>query len=198
MKQLLNLLDECGFGWVSPVKNDNRTEEVLYRTNSKWLILSSCMFLIPVSWHIVQYTLYRVYNTIYYINVYEWNTQNRRIFRVFVIVNFNASLATFVSINYWRNPEKGWRRDLDLIVAKYAIVVGIYYIPFYVNYVPYLVFGCASIFMMFYAYYYSSYYVNKKDPIWIKYHILFHTAVALSAFYISDGIRMNMNEGICI
>ena len=74
------------------------------------------------------------------------------------------------SILYWQHPVHGWRRNLDLIYAKYTFVVylgsGIWYVP---PGLPTFLFylGAASIFQT-----YAMTYVYPH--IWIRYHVVFH------------------------
>lgn len=82
-----------------------------------------------------------------------------------------ASTGTMVcSLLYWHNPIHGWRRNLDLIYAKYTFVLylgsGIWYVPpGFPSFLFYL--GALSIFQS-----YTMTYVYPR--IWIRYHVLFH------------------------
>ena len=76
----------------------------------------------------------------------------------------------FFSVLYWQNPVHGWRRNLDLIYAKYTFLVyltsGIFFTPF--GY-PTLFIGVgaaaiAQAYIMTYIY----------PQIWIRFHVLFH------------------------
>ena len=59
--------------------------------HSKWLLLSSFLFLIP--------TVYGLYK-----ELYVWSMM--------------LFITTIISANYWRDACVGWRRDLDLWYAK--------------------------------------------------------------------------------
>jgi hypothetical protein len=83
---------------------------------------------------------------------------------------FTSTGTMVCSLIYWHNPIHGWRRNMDLIYAKYTFVVylgsGIWYIP---RGFPSLIFylGALSIF--------QTYVLTYVYPIiWFRYHVLFH------------------------
>jgi hypothetical protein len=82
-----------------------------------------------------------------------------------------TSSGTYLcSVLYWYHPIHGWRRNLDLVYAKYSFVVyfatGLMYIPIDIRSVYFLVASMAI------AHAYRMTYVYPH--IWIRYHILFH------------------------
>ena len=93
---------------------------------------------------------------------------------------FTSTGTMVFSLIYWYNPIHGWRRNMDLIYAKYTFVVylgsGIWYIP---HGIPNLLFylGALSIFQM-----YVMTYVYPK--IWIRFHVLFHVLSICVKVYI--------------
>jgi hypothetical protein len=95
-----------------------------------------------------------------------------------------TSSGTYIfSILYWHNPIHGWRRNVDLLYAKYTFIVylgsgicyvhpGTYTILFYV--------GAAAIA--------QSYLMTFIHPhIWIRYHVLFHIlCIVIKTFILSQ------------
>ena len=110
---------------------------------SRMLLTTSCMTLFPI---------YVAYQHSLWLYVY-------------------TSTGTMIfSLLYWYNPIHGWRRNLDLIYAKYTFVVylgsGIWYVPpGFPTFLFYL--GALSIFQS-----YTLTYVYPR--IWFRYHVLFH------------------------
>jgi len=96
---------------------------------------------------------------------------------------FHAITSTgtgFVSILYWQYPIHGWRRNLDLMYAKYTfmfyLINGVLYLP---RGFPLCIVlsGACSI-----AY---TYHLTLVYPeIWIRYHVLFHLLSILMKTYI--------------
>ena len=92
-----------------------------------------------------------------------------------------TSTGTMVcSLLYWHNPIHGWRRNLDLIYAKYTFVLylgsGIWYVPpGFPSFLFYL--GALSIFQT-----YTMTYVYPR--IWIRYHVLFHILYICVKMYV--------------
>lgn len=81
---------------------------------TKWLVLSSCFFLIPAT--------YALQNAIY-------------------LYGFVSVSTTICSINHWRCAEDGLRRKVDKIVAMMAFIIyfstGCVYFPIYISVVTF-------------------------------------------------------------
>lgn len=126
---------------------------VIHPHESRMLLTTSCLTLFPI---------YVAYQHSLWLYVY-------------------TSTGTMVcSLLYWYNPIHGWRRNLDLIYAKYTFVVylgsGIWYVPpGFPTFLFYL--GALSIFQT-----YTMTYVYPR--IWIRYHILFHILSICVKMYI--------------
>jgi len=131
-------------------------------TESKYLLLSSCFFVYP------SYIAYNRGN----------NIHSAIIFMIFLF-----------SVNYWRNPTYGWRRNLDLIWAKSTFVIygsyGLYYIrePY-----TYYIF-CQNMILIMLCYYLSCKHYKRNEKIWLLYHILLH-------YYSSYDIALDMLQEI--
>ena len=140
-------------------------ETVSYRIadweQTKWLVISSSLFLIPAV-----YSLYK--------GLYLWS--------------FLLCMTTLISVNYWRDAEIGWRRDLDLWFAKFIFCTFCAAMVYYVEYVPYAAFGYTALFLVLFLYYKSvqSYYYQHEH--WWVYHALFHVFLTLEQCIIVDSI----------
>jgi hypothetical protein len=83
-------------------------------------------------------------------------------------------LTSVFSINYWRHATYSWRRNLDLIWAKFIFTLfisyGIYYIrdPFTMFIFYY------NIHLLVYCYNQACKYHEQKNICWIIFHVLFH------------------------
>jgi hypothetical protein len=103
------------------------------------------------------------------------------------------SIATaIVSVNYWRHPIPGWRKNLDLIFSKISffvyLLVGIYNIRNVLLYlicpheIGFLFSGCMIIF--FYSM--SNYFWPVSY--WLFFHILFHMFVTIGKLTVIYGV----------
>lgn len=87
------------------------------------------------------------------------------------------------SIVYWHDPVHGWRRNVDLLYAKFTFIVylgsGMYYVPHGINTIIFYV-GAVAI-----AQAYLMTYIHPH--IWIRYHVLFHIlCVMVKTFILSQ------------
>jgi hypothetical protein len=110
------------------------------------LFFSSFLFLLPV--------LYGFYLSCYYQSIL-------------------AFLTFLCSINYWRDPLPGWRRDTDIYLATYVFIHIFYHIWYYVN-SPISYFCYYTIIQSYILYRVSCMLYEINDPYWYKYHILMH------------------------
>lgn len=87
-------------------------------------------------------------------------------------------VTTLVSINYWRKPKDGWRRNLDLIVAKVSFLI--YFSVGLVNIRDTVIFvsGLFGALLMISAYSTGLLLFDLKSPLWVFAHMLFHFFVA--------------------
>jgi hypothetical protein len=91
-----------------------------------------------------------------------------------------VSIGTYIcSLLYWIDPKHGWRRNLDLMYAKFSFVIyfgsGIIYVP--TNSMIIFMFGTTFI----YVTYILTMIFPKK---WLRYHALFHISSILMKIYI--------------
>ena len=109
-------------------------------------------------------------------------------------MSFLLFLCSSISVNYWIYPIYGWRRNLDLLYAKFVFSVffcnGVYYgrNPLYIS----IGYPCAG--ALGYCYYMSNALCNStsdravltiqnKKP-WFAYHMMFHALMTLELFLI--------------
>lgn len=133
-------------------------------STSKWLVLSSCFFIVP-----------GIYA--YYLNFFLYGTM--------------SCITSLASINHWRKADIGIRRNIDVIVAHLSfglyLVSGLIYLRGWIFYglgIP----GCIFIILFFYL---SK---NLKEPgnnHWLYCHFLFHLFVALTQFVVLFGMKSN-------
>ncbi len=142
-------------------ENINHDIYISYWIHTKWLVLSSSFYMIPA--------IYALINNLYY---------------YFVLLFFTS----FISANYWRKATYSWRRNIDLIYAKFTFLVFalncIYYnipryyvIPLYIGVITFL-----------YLYYLSEKLFKLKQNNWYKYHFMFHFISSCVQLIIIDNI----------
>jgi hypothetical protein len=131
---------------------------------TKWLVLSSCFFLIPATYAYI-HTLY-LHSTVLFI-------------------------TSLISANFWRKATFSWRRNLDLVYAKCSFILFVYDGVVYVRTVYYVVPGYIGLFVLLYCFYVSGKLLESKKEYWYKYHVLFHFIMAYEQFIIIDSILRN-------
>lgn len=122
------------------------TMEVAPFSETKWLVMSSCLFNVP--------SFYAYYHELYF---------------------FSGVLTTIslVSANYWRHATYSWRRDLDLIVAKSSFILFSYNIK-YIQYSHHRITGYTGVGLLIYCYYLSHTLYYNHNQYWVTFHVLFH------------------------
>ena len=135
---------------------------VAHWDHSRWLVLSSFLFMIPSAF---------AYNH----NLYYHSSL--------------LLLTTLVSINYWRDATYSWRRNLDIFVARTSFLTFMSTGIIYVRYMPYVVGGYAGLGCLTLSYNVSGKLWNENNPNWYKYHALFHILLVGEILLILDSIR---------
>jgi hypothetical protein len=126
-------------------------------SESKYIVFSSCFFLIPF--------IYGCINNQYFFAI-------------------TSLLTSIFSINYWRDAKYCYRRSCDLIIARIScmiyVVYGCYYTAINV-YVPIIFIWYGLVLSLFYFYYMScnsvicvNESINTSSNVWYKYHFMFH------------------------
>ena len=137
---------------------------------SRWLLGSSCAFLIPA--------------------IYAY--------RIECYVHSVLSAATFLlSVNYWRKAMYDWRRLVDMVFARIGFAVfaltGLYYIDHPVSiHLSYAVIGgglyCLTTSEQLYI-------VNH--PRWVNYHMVFHALISFEQLYVIYYLGTGTGTGTC-
>ena len=120
---------------------------------SKYLVLSSCAFIIPT--------------------VYAYTQQ-------LYLQSAMIGICTIASINYWRDAVYSFRRNVDIGCARAAIVWGLYECA--LSKTPLWGVAEMSI-TIGGSYALSKIRYREKHPRWVYYHMAFHVLTAGHAFY---------------
>ena len=121
---------------------------------SKYIVVSSTLFLLPSVYAYVQH-LY--------------------------VHSCGFGFVTFASINYWKHPQLGFRRDLDVITARSFSTLGILDYMMRTSRIQQLYMMLGSGCMV--GLYRMSYHRYHHQLPWVKYHVAFHIMVTLNGLY---------------
>jgi hypothetical protein len=135
--------------------------EIAPYDHTKWIVLSSFFFTIPA------------------IYAYLYHLYNYSILLVF---------TSLISANYWRNATYSWRRNMDLLFAKFAFIVLASNGVIYVKKGPYIITGYSGIILLLYCYYLSGELLEINNNHWYKFHMMFHFIMMYEQFIILDSI----------
>ena len=135
--------------------------------HSKWLVLSSFFFIIPV--------VYAYVNKLYF------------------YAGILAS-TSFISANYWRIATYSWRRNADLVFAKISFTIFVSNGIIYVRTIPYIVTGYSGLLILLYCYYLSGKLLESKNTHWYKYHMIFHFIMMYEQLIILDSIIIDIKK----
>jgi hypothetical protein len=124
---------------------------------TKWIALSSMFFIIPA--------IYGICNNIRYYSALLF-------------------ITSAVSANYWRDAKPSWRRDLDLVTAKIAVITGLYNGIVYITSPSHLTIFVSGISGIFYCYHLSNHLHARNNPNWWKYHFAFHVLLTCEQFLV--------------
>lgn len=96
-------------------------------------------------------------------------------------------LTSCISVNYWRDPKDGWRRQMDLIFAKCSFVVyfttGI--LTIHNSFIRTA--GLSTSALIVYCYHQSNTCWTARKEEWVFYHMAFHFFVACGQFIVITG-----------
>jgi hypothetical protein len=129
---------------------------------TKWLVLSSFFYLIPAI------------NALY----------KKQYMNTYLLI-----ITSLVSANFWRKATYSWRRNLDLVISKISFILFFFQEIKHITYRPYKLSGYTSLFVCINFYYLSNKYYTKKNPMWYKYHFLFHMTILYKIFLIINSIQ---------
>ena len=133
------------------------------RNQTKWIVVSSTFFMIPAVYHFYAFS------------------STKSVFPYMLVV------TSLVSANYWRNATRGWRRNLDLVVAKTTFSTAVYIAAKYVNSRTYRIPIVVLLCVMPVLYNGSTKCVHAGDPAWVKYHFAFHALCSFIGALILKG-----------
>lgn len=136
----------------------------IYRAHwpqTKWLVLSSLFFMFPA--------IYAYMNKLY---------------SYFIIV----TLTSLISANFWRKATYSWRRNLDLVFAKFAFIVFSANGVWYVRKIHYVIPLYTGLIALTYCYHTSGKLLDLKNDNFYKYHFVFHCFLTLEQFIIIQSV----------
>jgi hypothetical protein len=145
----------------------NNEELYIEWDKSRYLVLSSALFLIP--------SLYAYLNHIYFLSS----------------VLFGVSV---ISMNYWRKASNSLRRKIDIFTANVSLIIFVYNGFYY--FIPSIVsirMCICGLFVMYYFYLSNVLYKNKNKN-WYKYHILFHIGILHNQIFVIYNIVQYNNK----
>ena len=142
------------------------TEEIYIAqwNESKWLTASSLLFLIS--------SMYAYYNELFFYSTFLFFTSTIR-------------------ANYWRKATYSWRRNLDLFYAKLSIAVFVYNGIVHIKYNNnnfIIIGGYCCLLVLPYTFYLSEKLHRGNNPLWYKWHILFHLLLTFEQFVVLNSI----------
>jgi hypothetical protein len=97
---------------------------------------------------------------------------------------FCSIMALAGSLNYWRKPCIGYRKNIDLLTSKLSVLGYFYYgynnlIGFYPRMLGYF-----KLFLMYKYYNNSCNAFHSNNPNWVNYHITFHLIGTITQLYV--------------
>ncbi len=128
---------------------------------TKWLVWSSIGFMVP--------SLYAYYNGAYFLGAV-------------------LTITSAVSANFWRYAIDSWRRNMDLIVAKIAFVIFMYYGIVHIRNLYCIVTVYTSLPIMGYCYYLSGKLSKENNTHWVVYHFAFHCLLICGQYIIIHNV----------
>tara|TARA_Y100001980_G_C14527476_1_gene303091 strand:- start:418 stop:846 length:429 start_codon:yes stop_codon:yes gene_type:complete len=98
-------------------------------------------------------------------------------------------IASLISYNFWKNPRKGFRRNLDLLYqplfGSYMYFLG----TIYSNNILLLVLGNIFFLTGLSCYNKSCIEYRKYNRFWYIYHGIFHTCMTISCFIVHNSVK---------
>ena len=139
---------------VKPTYDDT----IVQTEYSQWLVLSSTFFMGPC--------VYACYYELY-------------------VISFILFITSAFSVNHWRDPRfTSIQRRMDQLSAKTSF--GIFFVNgiVYIRNTYYLVWGYSGLMALLYCYYMSHHLYVEHNVNWYKYHMGFHTFVAMQQYIV--------------
>jgi len=150
------LADEWGCDWLVPSNKDNT---MMFGPNvswkeTRWITLSSFFFCIPAL-------------------LFLWRAPTTAFLFPLMLI-----CTSIVSANYWRNVQRGWRRNMDLVLAKITFAKGCLLVPADTKPRILLFFG---ILLLLVCYQKATTHRVLGNAKWIIYHFTFHIVLTVCA-----------------
>ncbi len=99
-----------------------------------------------------------------------------------------TAATTIISINYWRHPCLGWRRDLDLYFAKFSFCCFFCIGAMNISDSALLRILYTNIFALFIFFGLSNYmWMKSVSYMWTYFHFIFHVFVTISQILVIYG-----------
>ena len=136
---------------------------------TKWLVLSSSLFMIP--------SIYGYYKQLY-------------------LHSLLLLLTSLISVNYWKKATYSWRRNVDLVFEKVAFIVFVSNGIIYVRYKPYVITGYSGLILLAYCYYCSGKLFKMNNSFWWKYRVVFHLIMTLEQMIVLESIKKDIKKNI--
>jgi hypothetical protein len=139
-------------------------DDICSQEESIYLVFTSCLFIIPAMY-----------------------SYSKSLISYFVLL----ALCSIISINYWRKPQYGWRRNIDHIYAKILFFIFLFNGFIHINQPRYKFISCLNLLFLLLCYYLSNttYDQNNKynttcGLYWYNYHMLFHILLTINMLII--------------
>lgn len=100
-------------------------------------------------------------------------------FNLFFLCGTSFTVSV-VAMNYWRNAKFGWRRWIDMTVAKVAFLIYLYHAIMYARSLKFGVITAIITSTMYYLYTNVSVLISQQSKKWVIYHAGFHGMVILA------------------
>lgn len=94
------------------------------------------------------------------------------------IFSYISFIVSLVSINFWRFPMNGWRRNIDIATAKLSFIVYFSCGCYFVRDLYHITLGWIICITMLFCYFMSGKLWYADSPHWIHFHMMFHFLVA--------------------
>jgi len=100
------------------------------------------------------------------------------------ILSFMSAIALLGSLNYWRKPCIGHRRNIDLVTSKLSCSIYIFYGYKYNRGLFSIFFNWFNLYLIYYFYNKSCKHFDFKNKNWVYYHLIFHIIITISKIHI--------------
>ena len=100
-------------------------------------------------------------------------------------LTYSTFLVLLSSINYWRYPVKGLRRNIDITMVLISLILHLYY-SYSFCYTEYL-----YLLGVDFLFYYISSFLRKRDYYWLscKFHLLVHLTTNINNIFLYQHIE---------